>query len=256
MSVKDTPGPNEPAVGFVDLHSHPLPEVDDGPSALEGAIEIVRRAAAGGTVLMVATPHGDARRKWDNVQTLDRWCQELNETLRQEKLPLTLVLGMENPVEMQVLDKLEEGNALTLNNSRYVLMELPFLQLPLYWEEVLFQLQLKGLIPVIAHPERQAQIQNDPELIAGVVERGVLLQVTAASLAGRFGPAVKKAAEILVRKGLVHILASDCHAPDGPRGPEILAGFRAAEKLVGREAAIEMVSGMPRAIVGMGEPSS
>ena len=211
-------------------------------------MEMLRHAGRSGTALMVATPHGGGRGRWDRVESLERLCQELNEALVQEELPLRVALGMENPLELDLVEQIERGVALTINSSPHILIELPFSQLPIYWEDTLFQLQLRGLRPVIAHPERQAQIQEDPSLLAGPVGRGVLAQVTGGSLVGRFGPKVRRTAGTLLKKGLVHIVASDCHGPDGSRGPDLLEAFHAVAKLAGRERAVEMLWEIPRAI--------
>ena len=245
-----------PGLSFVDLHSHVLPGVDDGPETVDEALAMLRSAADSGTTLIVATPHSDRRKRWDNVDSLRGLCLTLNEELESENVPLTVVLGMEIPVELNTLEQIKKGNALTLNGSAYTLVELPFLQLPIYWEEVLFQIQISGLHPVIAHPERQAQIQETPELLAPAVDRGVLAQVTAGSLVGHFGPQVRKSAETLLKKGLVHVISSDCHRPDGPRGPGLVEGFQAAAKIVGEELALQMASETPRSIVrGDGNPA-
>ena len=245
MSPRSDLTPKDGKASFVDLHTHVLPGVDDGPETWDEAVEILRQAASGGTALMVATPHGDDRRRWDNIDSLRHLCHDLNSALQLEQLPLSVVLGMENPVELDLADQVQRGAALTVTGSDYILVELPFLQLPLYWEEVLFQLQLSGLRPILAHPERQLQIQDDPELLAGAVSRGVMTQVTAGSIAGHFGPRPKKTAETLFKKDLVQIIASDCHRPEGSRGPQLLEGFRAAAKLIGLERATQMLAGVP-----------
>jgi protein-tyrosine phosphatase len=198
---------------------------------------------------MVATPHSDGRARWDSVDSLRALCNDMNRVLASEGVALALTLGMENPLELDTADKLERGAALTLNGSPYVLVELPFDLLPLYWSEALFQLQLRGFRPIIAHPERQAQIQNNPQLLAGPVGRGVLSQVTAGSLSGHFGPRAKKTAEFLCKRELVHVISSDCHGPDGARGPDIRDGLDAAARLVGKETAARMASETPRAMI-------
>ena len=235
--------------GFVDLHAHVLPGVDDGPEDWDQAVEMLKRAAQGGTSIVVATPHGDARRRWDKVNTLRSLCDELNKALEQEQVALSLVLGMETGMELDLVEQVEKGESLTINNSRYILVEPPFSQLPLFWEEALFRLQLGGLQPILAHPERQNQVQAKPDLIAGVVDRGVMVQVTAGSVAGKFGPKAKKTAEYLLKNQLVDVLASDCHTVGGSRSPDMAEGFQAAVKLVGRESAERMVSVLPLKIV-------
>ena len=211
---------------------------------------MLRAAASGGTEFMVATPHGDHRRAWDDIGSLGRLCEELNGALQHEQVRLTVALGIENPLVPDIVERIEQGAGLTINGSNYILVELPFLQLPLYWEEVLFQLQLHDLHPIIAHPERQAQLQANPKLVADVVNRGVMTQVTAGSLAGRFWPKVKKTAESLLKRDLVHVIASDCHGAAGSRDPGLKDGLRAAAKLVGQELASQMVLERPRAIAG------
>ena len=238
---------------FIDLHSHVLPGVDDGPKTWDETMRMLRRAAQSGTGTIVATPHSRDRASWEDTGTLRRLCDQANETLRSEELQLAVVLGMENSLLFGTTKRVQAGDGLTYNGSRYVLVELPFLQLPLYWEEEMFQMQLQDYIPLIAHPERQAQIQERPELLAPVIERGILAQVTAGSLTGVFGPRVKKAAERLVSKGLVQVIASDCHVPDGPRNPDLTDGVWAAAKLIGEKRALAMATTVPQAIIS-GQP--
>ena len=105
-----------PPNGFVDIHSHIVPGVDDGAPTWEVAMEMLRRAARGGTTLIVATPHGDSRAKWHETDALRESCQQLNVSLAQEGVPLSIVLGMENPLELDLAERLEEGSALTYNS--------------------------------------------------------------------------------------------------------------------------------------------
>ncbi len=145
--------------------------------------------------------------------------------MKAEGLSLSVLLGMENPLELDLVEQLNNGSALHCNDSPYVLVEFPYRQLPIYWEEALFNLQLGGKRPIIAHPERQTQIQENPELLAGVVRRGVMTQITAGSLSRRSGSLVRKTAETLVKNGLAHVIASDAHGPTGPRNTSLLEGF-------------------------------
>ena len=162
--------PLDNAMGFVDLHSHVLPGVDDGANTWDEALGMLRKAASSQTAIMVATPHSGDRGRWNKVESLRRLCQDLNQALESDAIPLKLVLGMENALDLDTVDQVEQGTGLTINGSSYILVELPFHQLPLYWEEVLFRLQLNGLQPIIAHPERQSQIQSNPSLLVEAVE--------------------------------------------------------------------------------------
>ena len=243
-----------PDEGFVDIHAHVIPSVDDGPDSWEESMAILRNAAACGTRVLVATPHGDTRARWKSLDQLRDGCRALNHSLSQEGVPLTVVLGMENPLGLDAAQRLEEGRALTVNRSPYVLLEFPYVELPLYWEEVLFKVQLLGKIPIIVHPERHVGFQEKPHLLENSVNRGALVQVTAASLTARFGSRVRKTAHALMKAGLVHIIASDTHAPEGVRGPDLLEGYAVAADLVGLEAATRMMSHTPRAVI-QGQPA-
>ncbi len=219
------------------------------PKPLEMALEMLRLAAKNGTRLIVATPHGDSRAKWRDTDALRESCRGLNEAMKAEGLSLSVLLGMENPLELDLVEQLNNGSALHCNDSPYALVEFPYRQLPIYWEEALFNLQLGGKRPIIAHPERQTQIQENPELLAGVVRRGVMTQITAGSLSRRSGSLVRKTAETLVKNGLAHVIASDAHGPTGPRNTSLLEGFAAASKLVGTETATKMMTEVPRSMV-------
>src|SRR5581483_3540335 len=100
-----------------------------------------------------------------------------------------------------------------INGGRYLLVEWPVDQYPSWSDEVIFTLQVRGISPIIAHAERYRVVQRDPERLARLVERGVLVQVTAASLLGEAGHAVRQTAELLVRRSLAHVLATDSHGP-------------------------------------------
>lgn len=245
--VNETIAP--PSGGFVDIHAHVIPGVDDGPKAWDQSIQQLKNAAAAGTSLLVATLHGDGRAKWTTVDELRHAVKTLNLRCQDDGLKIRVVLGMENPLERPPLARLDAGTALCLDGAKHLLVEFPYVAMPLGWEEILFQIQLSGRVPIIVHPERQTEVQKDPMLLAGPVERGVLVQVTAGSLAATFGSHVRHTAETLMRKGLVHILASDTHWPEGSRSPSMMEGYTAAARLVGVEAAGRMAASLPRSLL-------
>ena len=236
-------------VSFVDIHCHLLPGLDDGPETLPAAIELLWQASRTGTTCVVTTPHGGDRGRFDSIHRLEDAFRELNRSVAEVGPDIQLVLGMEIPLELNIASGIGEGRLLTLNQSRYVLIELPFEFLPPRWEEVLFDVQLAGYWPIIAHPERQAQIQKNPRLTRGLRERGVLLQLTAGSLLGRFGHEARAAADTLLAQDYPTIIASDAHEPSGRRNPSLDEALTAATKLVGESRALDTVSTNPRAIV-------
>lgn len=210
---------------------------------------MARFAAEHGTKLVLATPHRkDVTQNW-SVQHIRGLVDEMNVRIREQAIDLTILLGMENHLDLELPGEVLNGNALPINDSRYILVEMPFFGRPNYVEDVLFQLQLQGRTPILAHPERIEAFQLDPELLVTFVERGMLSQVTAGSVSGHFGRKVQRFTTTLLRRGLVHILASDCHFPKGPRSPELFAGMVAAAGIVGEARARLMVVDTPKMVL-------
>jgi len=119
---------------------------------------------------------------------------------------------------------------------------------PLYADEIIFRLQVAGLSVILAHPERNMRVQENPDMLAPLIERGVLTQVTAASITGVFGSHVQSTSEYLLRRNMVHIIASDAHG-EGYRRPVLSDAVVAAGEIVGRARVEEMVNSRPRAII-------
>ena len=232
-----------------DLHAHILPGVDDGAKTHEDTIEMARVAAEQGTKVILTTPHRkDITENW-SVQHIQGLLSEINGKLKSEGIDLTMLQGMENHLDFDLPDEIANGRALPMNGTQYILVEMPFFGRPNYIEDVLFRIQVQGLIPVLAHPERIEAFQRDPALLASFVERGMLSQITAGSVLGYFGGKAQKFTNELLRRRLAHIIASDTHFPGGPRSPKLVPGMEAAAKIVGLERARAMVVDTPKAIL-------
>ena len=232
-----------------DIHAHILPGVDDGAKTPDDTLEMLRVAAEDGTRMMLATPHRRDITENSSVARVHELVAETNQQVKEAGLDITLTVGMENHIDLDLPQEVDKGRALVINGSRYILVELPFFGRPNYVEEVLFQLQGVGLIPVLAHPERLEVFLAEPDLLASLVDRGMLTQVTAGSILGHFGRQVRKFTVTLLRRGLVHILASDTHFPGGPRSPRLVPGVQGVSKIVGEERALAMVVDTPRAVL-------
>ena len=234
---------------YYDLHAHILPGVDDGPAHIADAIAIARIAAANGTRMMLATPHRkDITENW-SVPHIQRLTAELQRRIDAEGIPLRLALGMENHIDETLPCHAADGRALTMNGSRYILVEMPFFGQHDFVEGALTALQAQGLTPVFAHPERIEAFQRCPALLKRYIAMGMLSQITRGSLLGHWGEPVRQFTLDLLRQGLAHMLSSDTHAPKPPRTPELGAAIRIAAEAVGDDAALRMAMDMPRAIV-------
>lgn len=234
---------------YYDLHAHILPGVDDGPAHIDDAITIARIAAANGTRMMLATPHRkDITENW-SVPHIRSLTAKLQRRIDGEDIPITLALGMENHIDETLPRDAADGRALTMNGSRYILVEMPFFGQHDFVEGALSALQSQGLTPVFAHPERIEALQRCPALLKRYIGMGMLSQITRGSLLGHWGEPARQFALDLLGQGLAHMLASDTHAPNPPRTPELGRAVRIAAEVVGCDAARRMAIDMPRAIV-------
>ncbi|BAS28247.1 tyrosine-protein phosphatase [Limnochorda pilosa] len=239
---------------MIDLHAHLLPGVDDGPATLDDAVRMAETAAASGTRVVVTTPHmqpGGYPYRPSVEQLTDR-LNELRVALDERRIPLQVLLGSEVLFSVDVPERLRRREALPLADGPYVLVELAGDEIPYGFEERLFELQLEGYHPILAHPERHPAFQRNPSLVHPLLDRGVLLQITGGSLLGQFGRASLMTAETFVLRGLAHLMASDGHSPE--RRPPVMKAARArVVELAGPEAALWMTEEAPARIVA-GEP--
>lgn len=230
---------------MIDLHSHILPGLDDGVDSLEEARELARLVAAEGVEAIAATPH--VRNDFPTtVEQMERGVAELREDFAAAGIELDVLHGGE--IALERLDELtrEELERFTLaQTGRYLLLETPYVGSPLALAPAVASLRSSELVPVIAHPERNADVQRRPELLESFVDLGALVQITAASLDGRFGRPSRRAAKALMKLRLAHLIASDAH------GPELReAGLTAAVEAVGDASLAEyLVDEVPRAII-------
>jgi protein-tyrosine phosphatase len=197
----------------IDLHSHILPGLDDGARTLEDSLAIARAAVEDGIRVLAATPHVSERYP-TAPDEMERALAQVREALEGAGIPLEVLGGAE-----LALDRLPglEGDALrrfTLGATRWLLLETPYYGWPLDLGDRLFELQAAGLAAVLAHPERNGEVQAQPERLRPLVERGLLVQVTAASVDGRLGRRARDTALLLVDRGLAHMVASDAHTAD------------------------------------------
>jgi protein-tyrosine phosphatase len=243
---------------MIDIHCHILPGLDDGSKDLEVSLEMARMAVADGIKTIVATPHLFKQRAVDlkdlnTKEVILQAIDQLQAKLTEEGIPLKLLPGCDFPLSYEALQLLDNDQALTINNSHhYLLLELPDTSLPPSLEDICFQLKSKGLTPIITHPERQFIIQEMPQKLARLIDLGCLVQMTGNSLTGTFGSLVKKVSRKLIKKGYVHVLATDSHNTRH-RPPLLSAAVRELARLVGESRAHDMVSTLPEKII-KGEP--
>ncbi len=200
---------------MIDIHCHILPGVDDGSDSIDTSLEMAALAAENGTRIVVATPHCNIPNEYTNYfdEFLKQRFRELQHAVAEEQIPLQIAFGMETFGTDNLPDLLRQGRVITLNNSRYLLVEFYFGDDPDRVQMVLEGLLGEGVTPVVAHPERYEYVRRDPELAEDWKEMGCLLQVNKGSIVGSFGRSVQDAVHYLIQQGLADAAASDAHSP-------------------------------------------
>ncbi|WP_026572821.1 tyrosine-protein phosphatase [Bacillus sp. UNC438CL73TsuS30] len=196
---------------MVDLHCHILPGIDDGAKDLSESIKMAKKAVQQGIHIIVATPHHLTSRYENPKKQILQNVEQLNQALKLENINLTVLPGQETRIYGEMLEGYEHGEILPINNTQYVLVEFSSGHVPRYTERLFYDLQLKGLVPVIVHPERNQEIIEQPEILYQLVKKGALSQVTASSISGDFGKKIKNFSLQLIEANLTHFIASDAH---------------------------------------------
>jgi len=202
---------------MIDIHTHILPGLDDGASDWDDTLSMARAAAADGISTIIATPH-HANGRYDNpAAAIRERVTRVNERLAEVGVSVTIAAGQEIRVHDDLLDAWHRGELLTLAGSDYALIEMPFSHIPKPMKELLHELSVLNLRPIIAHPERNAEIARQPGRLAELIEHGAYAQMTTHSLLGGFGRQIRQAAWELCESGLIHLVSSDAH-DTGRRG--------------------------------------
>ena len=199
---------------MIDLHSHLLPGIDDGVRTIAESLDLLRAAHADGIARIAATPH--VREDYPTSPAeMELRLAEVCGAAREAAIPVEVLPGGELDLEFAArLDDAELRRFGLGGTSSLLLLEFPYLGWPLQLADLVFDLQLRGFRIVLAHPERNLDVQHDPERLRPLVDGGVVVQLTAASLDSRLGGAPGTAAKQLLDARLAHLLASDAHAPD------------------------------------------
>lgn len=197
---------------MIDIHCHLLPAVDDGAGTVEQSVEMAKRAASEGVTAIVVTPHAFHPQFETQDLNVQSAASQLQTLLHRDGIDIDLYAGQEIRVFGELVEALEDGRALSLAGSRYVLVEFPSDSVPAYAEQLFFGLQTEGYTPIIAHPERNKEFATNPKRLLDFVSSGALSQITTGSLTGEFGQNVRDLSFAFLRNGLSQLIASDAHS--------------------------------------------
>jgi protein-tyrosine phosphatase len=197
---------------MIDLHSHILPAMDDGARSLEESLQIARAYETIGYRSVVATPHMVPGTQWTpSVNHIESQVVALNQAIKKQGIMLEIAAGMEIALDPQIPELLDTGGLRALGNSTYLLIEPPFQQFPPGWEQIIFSIRAKGYAILLAHPERCMQLADNADVIDRLKNAGVYFQISWGSVSGRYGRAVARTAQAMLKQGQVHCLATDSH---------------------------------------------
>lgn len=239
-------------IRFVDIHTHILPGVDDGAQNMSQALALLQAAWDQGTGAVVLTPHYRGRFR-DNVRSkLEPVYQQLSSEVQRACPGMKLYLGSEVGYERDISEKLAQGSVLSVNGTRYVLLEFGDKVFRSRILEGTLELLNFGYIPILAHVERYEAFYRDRSLARELVELGALLQINAESVTGGLGFGTKRFCHRLMRSHLVHFIGSDAHNAD-TRPPELKRCFEKLKRRYGQSYAELLLCGNARTVLSGGE---
>ncbi|MBP1154431.1 MULTISPECIES: CpsB/CapC family capsule biosynthesis tyrosine phosphatase [unclassified Paenibacillus] len=200
---------------MIEMHTHILPGIDDGAKDEQEAILMAHAAVEEGISVIIATPHHANGRFINPGNEIKNRVHAFNMMLKQNRISLKVLPGQEVRIHQGLLEDLEQGNTILLSESNYLLLELPSSRIPSYTEEMIHELRVLGITPIIAHPERNAELAASPSILMRLLDRGALTQLTSHSVDGLFGRKLQKLSLEWCRQGMVHLISSDAHNVDG-----------------------------------------
>jgi protein-tyrosine phosphatase len=231
---------------MIDLHTHLLPDWDDGAKDWEETAGMVRAAQNDGIAKIGLTPHLYRLTKHgDDLVLLEQRFAAFKYWAGRS--PIEFFCGAEVYINEQIVENIRM-NKLTVNNSSYVFVEFPVDTIMEGVRDLFYRIMLAGYIPIISHPERNIVFARKPGLLFDLISMGALAQVTAKSILGEFGSEARQSAEVFLKHNLVHLIASDAHDSEN-RPPLLRRAVEKTMKIVGEKKALAMVNEIPQAIL-------
>lgn len=233
---------------MIDFHTHILPNIDDGARSMEETIYLIQEAEKVGFEAIIGTSHYMEGYYETNAPEREMLIQAVYQKLQEENATIKLYLGNEIYLSENMISLLEEGKASTINDTSYVLFEMPLNIEPLNLYHEIYEMMQNKLIPILAHPERYTFVQKDPELIFDLVQKGVLMQSNYASIIGYYGPKAQIMVKKFLENNLIHFLGSDVHRANTiyPRIPQILEKLT---QIIGKEKLEQLTVTNPKLVL-------
>lgn len=196
---------------MIDFHSHIINNVDDGSDSIETSLEILKNANKVGFNSIILTPHYMENYYEYDAEQISEKIDKIKQICKKENLNIELYQANEIYISNNIVNLIKNKKASTINQSRYVLFELPMNEEPPNLLEVIYSLKEDNKIPIIAHPERYLYVQKEPNKLIELIEMGVLFQSNYGSITGQYGKQCQKTVKLLLKNNFIHFLGTDVH---------------------------------------------
>lgn len=236
---------------MIDIHSHILPNIDDGANSLEEALTMLKIAVDNGVSTQVLTPHIHIGRFDNSKYYIEQKFMQFKEEVDKNNIEIKLLLGAELRIGPEIMSLLTSNQIPWLGEyqeQKTFLLEFPRNDIPFGSDNLVRWVLSNKCLPIIVHPERNSTFINHPEKLQVFLDLGCPIQITSCSLTGKFGTQAQQFAEQLLIDGKVSAIASDCHNLKG-RKPDLLAGFEHAKTIIGEQQASTLVNLIPNTLV-------
>jgi protein-tyrosine phosphatase len=233
---------------MIDIHCHILPNVDDGSESLEESIAMAEIAESEGITKIVNTSHCHFDFKYKKGNELKLELEKFNQALKEENINIEVLLGNELYYTSDLIERFDELDFFSMNNSKYILMEFSPINFPKNIEDVIYEIKIRGYIPIIAHAERYKQVQEDVNIVLDCIKEGALIQVNASSILGKNGEKAEDTSKKLLDNNMVHFVATDAHSSNRRR-PLIKDSYNYILKNYGKEVSEKLFIENPTAVI-------
>ena len=233
---------------MIDVHSHILPNIDDGSRSIEETFNLIKEAKEAGFEGIVCTSHYMENYYETNRPEREVWINAIHENLENKNIDMNLYLGNEIYMSDNIIELLEDGKATTMNDTSYVLFELPMNAEPMNLYDMVYEMQQYKIVPILAHPERYSFVQTDPEFIYDLIDKGVLMQANYGSIIGQYGKKAQMIVQKFLENNMIHMLGTDVHRQNTiyPKIPEIILELKS---LIGEEKVKELTTINPELVI-------
>ena len=233
---------------MIDIHCHILPNVDDGSESLEESITMAKIAESEGITKIVNTSHCHFDFKYKKGNELKLELEKFNQALKEENINIEVLLGNELYYTSDLIERFNELDFFSMNNSKYILMEFSPINFPKNIEDVIYEIKIRGYIPIIAHAERYKQVQEDVNIVLDCIKEGALIQVNASSILGKNGEKAEDTSKKLLDNNMVHFVATDAHSSNRRR-PLIKDSYNYILRNYGKEVSEKLFIENPTAVI-------